>query len=94
MGSFKKHMDIESAWYEFSPYLYAVGGTVAIFYSNGSFLLKGSGFLLITAVFTILRMRWVYRRALDRKTESALEALMQNADENKRLIHPMDDSSA
>lgn len=76
-------MDLETIWYEFSPYLYAVFGFTALFYSGGSFLLKGSGLLLITAVLTILRLRWVYRRALDSKVESAANLLKQSHDQNQ-----------
>lgn len=76
-------MDLETMWYEFSPYLYAVFGFTALFYSGGSFLLKGSGILLITAVLTILRLRWVYRRALDSKVESAANFLKQSRDQNQ-----------
>ncbi len=57
-------MDIESLWYEAFPYLYGVGGVVACCVSPGSTLLKISGALLIVAAITVIRMRWVYRRAL------------------------------
>ena len=43
-------MKIETAWYEFSPYIYAAGGITAILYSPGSLLLKASGFLLFFAL--------------------------------------------
>ena len=76
-------MDLETLWYEFSPYLYAVFGFTALFYSNGSYLLKGSGILLITAVLTILRLRWIYRRALDSKVETAASFLKQARDQNQ-----------
>lgn len=76
-------MDLETIWYEFSPYLYAVFGFTALFYRDGSFLLKGSGVLLITAALTILRLRWVYRRALDSKVESAANLLRQSRDQNQ-----------
>lgn len=76
-------MDLETLWYEFSPYLYAVFGFTALFYSGGSYLLKGSGILLITAVLTILRLRWKYRRALDSKVETAASFLRQSRDQNQ-----------
>lgn len=55
-------MDLEIVWYEAFPYLYGVGGLVALLYP-GSPLLKVSGALLIVAAVTIIRLRWVYRRA-------------------------------
>lgn len=70
-------MDLENMWYEFLPYLYAVCGVVALSYSPGSYLLRGSGVLLITAVLTILRLRWIYRRALYQKVETAANCLKQ-----------------
>ena len=76
-------MDLETAWYEFSPYLYAVFGFTALFYSGGSYLLKGSGILLITAVLTILRLRWVYRRAMDSQVKTAASILKQGRDQNQ-----------
>ena len=66
-------MDLESLWYEFSPYLYAVFGVGAVFYGPGSLLLKGSGILLVAAALTIVRLRWVYRRALFREVQSAAD---------------------
>ncbi len=56
-------MDLETIWYEAFPYLYGIGGVVAILIRPGSLLLKISGALLIVAALTILRLRWVYRRA-------------------------------
>jgi len=66
-------MKIETAWYEFSPYIYAAGGITAILYSPGSLLLKASGFLLFFAVITILGLRWLYRSDLPQKTDCALD---------------------
>lgn len=79
----KSVMDLETIWYEFSPYLYAAFGFTALVYSPGSYLLKGSGILLITAVLTILRLRWIYRRALDKKVETAAGYLKQSRDQNQ-----------
>lgn len=76
-------MDLETIWYEFSPYLYAVSGVTALFYSPGSYLLKGSGILLITAVLTILRLRWIYRRALDSKVETAASFMKHGRDQDQ-----------
>lgn len=63
-------MDLEQVWYEAFPYLYGVGGLVALFFQPGSFLLKLSGGLLIVAALTILRLRWVYRRKLFEQAET------------------------
>jgi hypothetical protein len=57
-------MDLESVWYEVFPFLYGVAGFVALWLSSGSTLLKISGILLLAACFTILRVRWVYRRSI------------------------------
>lgn len=76
-------MDLETIGYEFSPYLYAVFGFTALFYSPGSYLLKGSGILLMTAVLTILRLRWIYRRALDNKVETAASFQKQGREQNQ-----------
>ena len=66
-------MKIETVWYEISPYIYAAGGITAILYSPGSFLLKASGFLLFSAVITILGLRWLYRSDLPQTTDCALD---------------------
>lgn len=62
-------MDIETMWYEGSPYLYAVVGVVSLF--GGSVLALVSGGLLITASLTIMRMRWVHRKYVDGKGKAA-----------------------
>ena len=63
-------MDIETCWYEFSPYLYIVAGIVAIVLSRS--LVGGlAGGLLIVAAVTILRLRWVHRRNEDKKVKRA-----------------------
>ena len=54
-------MSLADIWYETSPYLYALLGTVVLFGSEGT-LAKLSGGLLVVAAITILRMRWTYRR--------------------------------
>ncbi len=79
-------MDLENIWYEFSPYLYAVCGIVALSYSPGSYLLKGSGILLTTAVLTILRLRWIYRLALYREMETATNVLKQGGGQDQDLL--------
>lgn len=61
-------MDLETLWYEFSPYLYAVAGVASIL-STRSTVGIVSGLLLLAASGTILRLRWNYRRKLDRKVE-------------------------
>lgn len=56
-------MNAENAWYELSPYLYALGGLLAYVHTPTSILLKLSGILLVLAALTILRLRWRYRSA-------------------------------
>ena len=64
-------MDIETTWYEFSPYIYALVGLATIA-ATDSRLSVCSGALLLVAAATILRLRWVHRRKLDQKVEKAL----------------------
>lgn len=67
-------MKIEAAWYEYSPYLYAVVGLLSI--SNyGSYISVISGLLLLVASGTILRMRWMYRKnaTLQRERDERLK---------------------
>ncbi len=61
-------MDLETVWYEFSPYVYAVAGVISVF-STRSTVGVLSGVLLLAASATILRLRWTYRRKLDQKVE-------------------------
>lgn len=68
-------MELEQTWYEVFPYLYGIGGFVAIFLPGGSGLLRASGVLLIVASITILRLRWVYRRAWFTQLASPSELL-------------------
>jgi hypothetical protein len=68
-------MDLEQIWYEVFPYLYGIGGFVAIFLPGGSGLLRTSGVLLIAASITILRLRWVYRRAWYKQLPSPSELI-------------------
>lgn len=68
-------MDLEQVWYEAFPYLYGIGGVVAIVLPSGSGILKGSGVLLIVASLTILRLRWVYRRELHERTPTTRDTV-------------------
>lgn len=68
-------MDLETVWYEAFPYLYGIGGLVAIFLPGGSGLLRASGVLLIVASLTILRLRWVYRRAMFERTPTTHDTI-------------------
>jgi hypothetical protein len=63
-------MDLETCWYEFSPYLYVVVGLISIFYATTA-VGNVAGVLLIGAAVTIIRLRWVHRRAEDRKVRKA-----------------------
>ena len=56
-------MDIETLWYELFPYIYGLGSVVAFFIKPESTLLRISGGLLLVAAITIIRLRWIYRRA-------------------------------
>jgi len=53
-------MSLEAAWYEASPYAYLVVGLSAALFSNSDFGFVFSA-LLLTAAFTIVRLRRIYR---------------------------------
>ncbi|MBK4736142.1 hypothetical protein [Noviherbaspirillum pedocola] len=55
-------MDLETCWYEVSPYMYIAGGTASIFYAEAP-MARLPGLLLIAAAATIIRLRWRHRRA-------------------------------
>jgi hypothetical protein len=55
-------MNIERAWYETSPYLYATTGALSAWRSDGSWLMNGSALALFCAAVTIIGLRWIYRR--------------------------------
>ena len=79
-------MDLENLWYELSPYVYAVFGFVVMFHNPASNLLKASGLLLIAAALTIIRLRWVYRRAVDLTVETTADFMKQSRDKNQGLL--------
>jgi hypothetical protein len=64
-------MHIETCWYEISPYLYIIVGIISIGFSS-TYLAMFPGCLLIIAALTIIRLRWVHRRAQDAKVKRAL----------------------
>jgi len=53
-------MRLEALWYEVSPYVYFVVGLASAAFSNSDFDLLCSA-LLLSASFTILRWRRLYR---------------------------------
>lgn len=61
-------MDLETMWYEFSPYIYAIAGVVSILNLKSGLSIT-SGMLLIGAAATIIRLRWINRRGNDRKVK-------------------------
>lgn len=64
-------MNIETWWYELSPYLYVIVGLISIAFSS-TYLAMMPGCLLLIAAGTIVRMRWKHRRAQDAKVKRAL----------------------
>ncbi len=64
-------MDLETLWYEFSPYVYAIAGVLSILNLKSGLSIT-SGVLLLAASATILRLRWVHRRKMDQKTDRSL----------------------
>lgn len=65
-------MDIETAWYEFSPYVYIAAGGAAIYFAEEP-MARLPGLLLVAAALTIIRLRWSYRRAEEAKIVRASE---------------------
>lgn len=63
-------MDLETVWYEFSPYVYAAAGLASVLSTHSTVGIV-SGVLLIAAAATIFRLRWIYRRKLDQKVDKA-----------------------
>lgn len=59
-------MDLETCWYEFSPFCYIGAGVAAVYYAEEP-MARLPGFLLVAAALTIIRLRWVHRRAADAK---------------------------
>lgn len=55
--------NLESLWYEISPYIYGITGVIAIFSASkaGNFIGIVSGILLLTAGATIVGMRYSFR---------------------------------
>lgn len=54
-------MDLETIWYELSPYVYTISGLTA-FASTDVQIGQVSGALLLGAALTVIRLRWVNRR--------------------------------
>jgi hypothetical protein len=54
-------MDLETIWYELSPYVYTLSG-LAAFTAADARMGQFSGALLLGAALTIIRLRWVNRR--------------------------------
>ena len=54
-------MDLETIWYEVSPYMYTVVGVFALANSDER-IGQLSGVLLLGAAVTVIRLRWANRR--------------------------------
>lgn len=54
-------MDLETIWYEVSPYVYTISGVLALATADAR-IGQVSGALLLGAAVTIIRLRWVNRR--------------------------------
>ena len=79
-------MTLESLWYEASPVVYLLSGSIATLYDAGPMLLKLSGLLLVMTALTMLGLRMVWRRrAQDLFDEDGLRKL--RADD---LFHHLD----
>lgn len=53
-------MDLETVWYEISPYIYTISG-LSVVATADAVLGRYSGALLLAAAVTIIRLRWVHR---------------------------------
>lgn len=62
----------ERAWYESSPYLYAIAGVIATLHDPGPLLMNVSGMVLLAAATTIVGLRWIYRRDAKARQGSTL----------------------
>lgn len=54
-------MDLETVWYEISPYIYTVSGLGVVAVADAG-MGRYSGALLLIAAATIIRLRWAHRR--------------------------------
>ena len=54
-------MDLETLWYEISPYVYTASGVIALAAADAR-MGQLSGALLLAAALTIIRLRWINRR--------------------------------
>lgn len=84
-------MNIEAAWYEGSPYIYAVVGLVS-FSNYESYIAIISGAVLLAASATILRMRWTYRtvQAKQREIDERIKRIVQRKKQRK---NPLENNS-
>lgn len=53
-------MDLETVWYEVSPYIYTLSGLSVVAMADTS-MGRISGALLLAAAVTIIRLRWAHR---------------------------------
>jgi hypothetical protein len=80
-------MDIEAAWYEASPYVYAVAGFGSL--SNfHSYIAVFSGVILLIASGTILKMRFTYRKmqAEKREVEERLQRIIKRKKQQGKRV--------
>lgn len=56
-------MDLETIWYEISPYVYTISGVAALLAADAR-MGQWSGVLLLGAALTVIRLRWVNRRKI------------------------------
>ncbi len=54
-------MNLETVWYELSPYVYTICGVIVLAAADTR-MGQLSGALLLVAALTIIRLRWVKRR--------------------------------
>ncbi len=54
-------MDLETVWYELSPYVYTISGVIVLAAADTR-MGQLSGALLLVVASAIIRLRWVNRR--------------------------------
>jgi hypothetical protein len=62
-------MDLETVWYEFSPYLYALAGLLVID-QIGTLFGVCLGMALLAGSVLVLGLRWLHRRTESRNRDA------------------------
>ena len=77
-------MTLEALWYETSPVVYLLSGSIASLYDSGPLMMKLSGLLLAMTAITILGLRLVSRRP---RPDVFDEHVLQHLREQDLFLH-------